>query len=97
MSLATGWCGNLASILKAAYLTRRSATSFSTPSAPRAHGLTVPISVHYADQSGKPTPALLPGPATRRVWSKIAPVFGDDRGAVFEFFNELQPDATAAN
>lgn len=30
----------------------------------------------------------LPNDATRRVWKKLAPVLGHDRGVLFELFNE---------
>ncbi len=56
--------------------------------AARAAGLTVIISIQDESQTGELMPAILPNDVTRRVWRELAPVFGHDRGIVFELFNE---------
>lgn len=57
----------------------------------RATGLTVIVSVQDETQTGEKTPTDLPNDATRRVWQEIAPVFGHDRGVLFELLNEPRP------
>jgi endoglucanase len=57
--------------------------------AAREAGLIVIVSVQDEPQTGDPKrPVALPGDATRRVWASLAPVFGNDRGVMFELFNE---------
>jgi endoglucanase len=61
----------------------------------RAAGLTVIVSIQDEPQTGETKPAELPNAATRRVWQEIAPVFGHDRGVLFELLNEprLKPSS----
>ena len=59
--------------------------------AARAAGLTVIVSVQDEAQTGETKPTPLPNDATRRVWKELAPVFGHDRGVLFELFNEPRP------
>ena len=56
--------------------------------AARASGLVVIISIQDETQTGSKTKAPLPDEATRRVWSELAPIFGRDRGVLFELYNE---------
>jgi endoglucanase len=57
--------------------------------AARAAGLTVIVSIQDEPQTGDPQQSTaLPGAATQRVWQELAPVFGQDRGVMFELFNE---------
>jgi len=54
----------------------------------RAAGLTVIVSIQDESQTGEQLPAILPNDVTRRIWRDLAPVFGHDRGVLFELFNE---------
>jgi endoglucanase len=65
--------------------------------AARAAGLTVIMSIQDETQTGDSTKAPLPDDATRRVWREFAPIFGQDRGVLFELYNEpnLHPKASA--
>ena len=55
----------------------------------REAGLTVIISIQNEKQTGEPqTPVELPSKATERVWTELSPLFGRDRGVLFELFNE---------
>ncbi len=57
--------------------------------AARGAGLTVIVSVQDEPQTGARDVATdLPSYATQRVWRELAPVFGQDRGVLFELFNE---------
>jgi endoglucanase len=57
--------------------------------ASRKAGLTVIVCIQNEKQTGeKQKRKELPGDATRRVWRELAPVFGRDRGVLFELFNE---------
>jgi endoglucanase len=57
--------------------------------AARAAGLVVIVSVQDEPQTGDPKrDTALPGDATQHVWQTLAPVFGSDRGVMFELFNE---------
>ena len=57
--------------------------------AARAAGLTVIVSIQDEAQTGDPRMSTsLPSAATQRVWQELAPVFGQDRGVLFELFNE---------
>jgi endoglucanase len=55
--------------------------------AARAAGLSVIISIQNEAQTGN-AGSPLPTDATRRVWRKLAPIFGQDRGVLFELYNE---------
>jgi endoglucanase len=65
--------------------------------AARAAGLTVILSVQDESQSGETTPETLPNATTQRVWNVLTPIFGKDKGVLFELFNEPSPVANAAN
>lgn len=71
------------------------ATVISAVKAARAAGLSVILSVQNEAQTGSGGGAL-PGNATRRVWRELAPIFGQDRGILFELYNEpnLHPGAS---
>jgi endoglucanase len=57
--------------------------------AARAAGLIVIVSVQDEPQTGDPKrPVALPGDATQHIWRVLAPAFGNDRGVMFELFNE---------
>jgi endoglucanase len=62
-------------------------TVISAIQAARAAGLSVIISVQNEAQTGSPG-SPLPNDATRRVWRTLAPLFGKDRGVLFELYNE---------
>ena len=52
-------------------------------------GLTVIISIQNEKQTGETqVPVELPSKATERVWTGLVPIFGKDRGIIFELFNE---------
>lgn len=63
--------------------------------AARGAGLTVIVSIQDEVQTGVATKAPLPDVATQRVWRELAPIFGQDRGVLFELYNEpnLAPNA----
>ena len=62
--------------------------------AARATGLTVILSIQNETQTGSGG-APLPNDATLRVWRELAPLFGQDRGVLFELYNEPgMPQAT---
>lgn len=65
--------------------------------AARGAGLTVLLSVQDEEQSGEATPAELPDEATRRVWQAMAPLFGQDRGVMYELLNEPRPGPSPRN
>lgn len=65
--------------------------------AARASGLSVIISVQDETQSGETTPTDLPNNATRRVWRELAPVFGHDRGVLYELLNEPRQSPSPQN
>ena len=55
----------------------------------RETGLTVIISIQNEKQTGEmQMPSELPSKATERVWKELVPIFGQDRGVIFELFNE---------
>ncbi len=55
----------------------------------REAGLTVIISIQNEKQTGElQIPVELPSRATERVWKELTPIFGKDRGVIFELFNE---------
>jgi len=56
--------------------------------AARAAGLIVILSIQDEKQTGVRKEAPLPDEATRRVWTELAPIFGKDRGVLFELYNE---------
>lgn len=62
-------------------------TVISAVKAARAAGLSVIISIQNEAQTGSDA-APLPTDATRRVWRELAPIFGQDRGVLFELYNE---------
>lgn len=53
----------------------------------RAAGLSVIISIQDEEQTGSKK-SKLPNAATQRVWRELAPIFGHDRGVLFELYNE---------
>ena len=59
--------------------------------AARAAGLTVIVSVQDESHVPGAQPIDLPDAGTRRVWTELAPQFADDRGVLFELFNEPRP------
>ena len=65
--------------------------------AARAAGLTVILSVQDEPQSGETTPETLPNATTQRVWGVLAPIFGKDKGVLFELFNEPNLAANTEN
>ena len=65
--------------------------------AARSAGLTVIVSIQAESHVPGETPIDLPDDATRRVWKRIAPQFGEDRGVLFELLNEPQPPPTPEN
>lgn len=56
-------------------------------SAARNAGLTVIIAAQDETQ-GNEARAVLPNDATQRFWRQFAPLFGEDRGVLFELYNE---------
>ena len=62
--------------------------------AARDAGLTVIVCVQGETHVGKEVPIALPDAGTYRVWSEIAPLFANDRGVVYELFNEPHPKPT---
>jgi endoglucanase len=57
--------------------------------ASRRAGLTAIVCIQNEKQTGEVQKTKeLPGDATGRVWRELAPVFGHDRGVLFELFNE---------
>src|ERR1700742_2367588 len=56
--------------------------------AAREAGLSVIVSIQDETQTGVASQAPLPDKATRRVWAELAPIFGKDRGVLFELYNE---------
>lgn len=55
--------------------------------AARAAGLSVIIAAQDESQ-GEDTRSVLPDDATQRFWREFAPIFGRDRGVLFELYNE---------
>lgn len=62
-------------------------TVISAIHAARAAGLTVMIAAQDESQ-GKDIKSVLPYSATMRFWREFAPIFGHDRGVLFELYNE---------
>lgn len=62
-------------------------TVVSAVHAARAAGLSVIISIQNEAQTGSPG-SPLPTIATQIVWRRLTPIFGKDRGVLFELYNE---------
>jgi hypothetical protein len=54
----------------------------------RQHGFSVIISMQHQARSGLPGQGGLPSASTQRAWATIGPRFKNDRGVMFEIFNE---------
>ncbi len=65
--------------------------------AARRAGLTVILSIQDEPQTGSVTQAPLPDDATRRIWTYLAPIYGHDRGVMYELYNEPSPAPSAEN
>jgi hypothetical protein len=63
----------------------------------RKAGFVVMIMMQDESITGDAAQAPLPTEETKRDWELLAPVFGADRGVVFELYNEPHPVASAAN
>jgi endoglucanase len=63
----------------------------------RREGFVVMIMMQDEKITGDAAEAPLPTEETRRDWDLLTPVFGSDRGVVFELYNEPKPLASAAN
>ena len=63
----------------------------------RQAGFVVMIMMQDEQISGEPTPHPLPTAETESDWDQFIPVFGSDRGVIFELYNEPSLPATAAN
>jgi endoglucanase len=65
--------------------------------AARAAGLTVIVCVQDESHVPGDKPIDLPDEGTQRVWRQIAPHFANDRGVLFELFNEPRPAPNPQN
>jgi endoglucanase len=63
----------------------------------RRAGFVVMIMMQDETITGDTKEAPLPTAETQRDWDLLTPVFGADRGIVFEIYNEPSPAATSAN
>lgn len=66
--------------------------------AARAAGLSVIVGIQDEKLTGETQVHGLPGPATLRVWRQLVPPFKNDKGVLFEMFNEpFIPNSTSGN
>ncbi|MGY6217514.1 glycoside hydrolase family 5 protein [Methylolobus aquaticus] len=54
----------------------------------RAKGLTVIVSMQWEETTGLKGQSNMPSDMTRRAWERLAPVFANDLGVMYELFNE---------
>ncbi|MGH2889654.1 MAG: glycoside hydrolase family 5 protein, partial [Solirubrobacteraceae bacterium] len=64
--------------------------------AARALGMEVIVSLQAQDPAGEPNRCPLPDAGAARAWDALAPMFADDRGVMFELYNEPGVAATRA-
>ena len=63
----------------------------------RQSGFLVVLAMQDESPSGDPNPHLMPIATTQSDWDELAPIFGHDRGIIFELYNEPGLPQTAAN